>query len=190
MHKEGRLHRKHSLSSRRASFEIHRPNSVAVPVEGNELRVRSLTGAGQIMMSVDGSAFCSVAASGTSMSTLPPVLIVDDDASLVNLMRHFLLDAGYDVESAPNGAVGLESVQRSRPGLVILDMMMPVMDGAHFLRVARASPDLSDIPVLVCSADEDACHLAERLGADACLEKPVDMTLLLATVAETYHSHR
>lgn len=123
------------------------------------------------------------------MSTAPPVLIVDDDASLVTLMTHVLLGAGYDVVSAPNGAVGLEVVRMSRPGLVILDMMMPVMDGVEFLRVAKASPGLSDIPVLVCSANDNACELAESLGAEACLEKPMDFALFVAAVAETYQPH-
>ena len=80
------------------------------------------------------------------------VLIVDDDETSRSLVRRYGESAGWDCEEAENGAVALERIAARRPDLVLLDLMMPVMDGFSALEEMRANPDYRDIPVVVLTA--------------------------------------
>jgi hypothetical protein len=80
------------------------------------------------------------------------ILIVDDDADSRHLMRRFLETAGHAVAEASNGADGLESIEALRPDLVVLDLMMPIMDGFGVLDYMRQRDDLRQIPVVVVTA--------------------------------------
>jgi CheY-like chemotaxis protein len=112
------------------------------------------------------------------------LLVVDDDADLREALEEVLRDAGYEVLGATNGKHALEVLATAQPlpGLVLLDMMMPVLDGAGFARAMREVPAWKDIPVLVFSASANARQVAEELGACGHLRKPVDVDTLLDAV--------
>ncbi|NVJ26603.1 MULTISPECIES: response regulator [Myxococcus] len=113
-----------------------------------------------------------------------PLLVVDDDADLREALEEVLRDAGYEVMGASNGKHALDVLGTTRelPILVLLDMMMPVLDGAGFARAMRQVPAWRDIPVLVFSASANARQVAEEIGACGHLRKPVDVDTLLDAV--------
>jgi signal transduction histidine kinase len=108
-----------------------------------------------------------------------PVLVVDDDPSTRAGMCELLADAGYRSVTAENGAVALEQLKQLHPppGLVVLDLMMPVMDGWQFLKHVQQTPAWADIPVLVVSGSDRRPHLVHGF-----LGKPFDSTRLLEMV--------
>ncbi|GMT97642.1 hypothetical protein KH5H1_17610 [Corallococcus caeni] len=110
---------------------------------------------------------------------------MDDDTDLREALEEVLRDAGYTVLGAGNGLQALEVLRTESilPALVLLDMMMPVMDGATFGRQMREVDAWRDIPVLVFSASANARQVAEEMGACSYLRKPVDVETLLKAVA-------
>jgi len=115
----------------------------------------------------------------------PTVLIADDDAVSMYLLRHCLTTAGFDVLCAHDGREALRLMGQDNPALVILDVMMPVMDGLELLRHAKANPDLAAIPVMIVTSREQDSDILEalKLGAAGYLVKPFMPTELLAQVA-------
>jgi CheY-like chemotaxis protein len=103
------------------------------------------------------------------------VLVVDDDASIRETMSDVLEEEGYCVLCAENGKTALELLEKARPNLVLLDLMMPVMSGWEVLEVLGDRDELAHIPIVVVSA-----MLAP--GARMCLPKPVDLGHLLQVV--------
>ena len=122
----------------------------------------------------------------------PTVLIADDDAVSTHLLRHCLGRAGFHVVCAQDGRETLELMQSQSPELVILDVMMPVMDGLEVLHRAKADPALCAIPIImVSSREQDADILdAARLGAADYLVKPFKPTEFLARVARILAERR
>ena len=116
----------------------------------------------------------------------PLVLVVDDDECLRRTVSTVLRLEGFDVVSASDGANALDCLRHGarRPGAIILDWSMPVMDGATFRRAQRDDPALADIPVVVLSGDLDARTEARELGVGSLLTKPVRLTVLLAVLAD------
>jgi CheY-like chemotaxis protein len=112
-----------------------------------------------------------------------PLLVVDDDADLREAITEVLRDAGYEVIVATNGRHALQVLAQSDPlpRLVLLDMMMPVLDGAGFLAEVRGHAQWGLIPVLVFSAS--ARPNLKELGAAGWVRKPVDLEALLEVVA-------
>lgn len=112
------------------------------------------------------------------------ILVVDDDEDVCDAIRESLEDAGYDVAVAENGAQALASLRASeiKPALVLLDLMMPIMDGAQFLRELRTDDELRDLTVVLFSADGGAHANATVLGANEGLRKPVQLRDLIAMV--------
>lgn len=91
---------------------------------------------------------------------------------------------GYDVKMAGNGAEALRTLQDGRPCVIILDLMMPVMDGLSFLRERRRLGAAPNTPVIcVSAAGPELVGEAMRLGASECLHKPADLEELCETVA-------
>ena len=109
------------------------------------------------------------------------ILIVDDDAVVRELLTQVLHEQ-YTVVVACNGAEALDSIRDRRPDAIVLDMMMPVMDGWTFLRARRGEPEFAKIPVMVVSGEPQACQDGKRLGALACVPKPFDIDSLLSAV--------
>ena len=109
------------------------------------------------------------------------VLVVDDDEPIRRLVGMALLDDGYEVLSASNGAIALEHAREHAPDVVLLDMNMPIMDGWEFFkRYQELSRQRA--PVVVMTAAASAQTRAEQLGADAWLGKPFDLEDLAAVV--------
>ena len=110
------------------------------------------------------------------------VLIADDDEILVELVRLQLEAAGYEVEVARDGERALEAVRDVRPDAVILDAMMPVMNGQEVLRALRADPAFAELPVMMLTARKGQEDIVTFLssGANEYLTKPfIPQELLL-----------
>ena len=108
------------------------------------------------------------------------VLIVDDEFGLADIAADLLRDAGYDVVIAINGKIGLANLRAHPADLVIVDLMMPVMDGVEMIREMKADPALAEIPVILMTALPEASR--NNTLADAVLLKPFALKLLLDTM--------
>ncbi len=116
---------------------------------------------------------------------MPQILVVEDDDAIRGLVSEVLRDDGYDVREATNGLEALEQVREERPDLIVLDLMMPVMDGWAFVEECRRKRCCNEVPIVVTSASHDLPRTAERLrtfGVRTCLAKPFDVDGLLALV--------
>jgi CheY-like chemotaxis protein len=110
-----------------------------------------------------------------------PVLIVEDDADLRDMMAQLLNLEGFNAATVANGREALEYLRESdRPDVILLDLMMPVMDGWEFRRRQQADPSVSGVPVIVLSALDPT--RAADVNANAFLKKPLDFDRLLALV--------
>jgi two-component system response regulator MprA len=112
----------------------------------------------------------------------PRVLVVEDDQSLREVIAEALLEDGYLVDAATNGQAGLELARQSPPDLVILDLMMPRMDGEEFCLAVRQIEPLASVPIIVVSAARSVDDAGLRLGASASLRKPFDLFELAGRV--------
>jgi CheY-like chemotaxis protein len=114
------------------------------------------------------------------------ILVVDDDADIRMTIAQLLEDAGYHVLTASDGLEALEILRREprlRPSLVLLDVMMPNMDGKQFREQQRLDAELGKIPVIVFSAHDEIARIARMLEADDYLAKPFDASELVDAVA-------
>ncbi len=104
------------------------------------------------------------------------VLLVDDDLDIQFVARLALKRAGFTVSVAASGAEALESVQRDRPDVILLDWMMPDMDGPEACRRLKQSPDTSGIPVIFVTARSQQAEIGRgiALGAAGYIVKPFD----------------
>jgi DNA-binding response OmpR family regulator len=102
------------------------------------------------------------------------ILVVDDEPGIVEIVEANLLGDGFEVVSASNGKEGLEMVQSEQPELIVLDVMMPEMDGWQVLKALETDPDTAGIPVIMLTAkaaDEDYIYGLEE-GAVEYITKP------------------
>lgn len=109
------------------------------------------------------------------MSLQPKVLVVDDKYYIRQLMITALGLKGYDVLVAADGRDGIEIARRERPRLVLLDLLMPGIDGYETLRLLRDHADTRGIPVVIMSARGDLDCLVPPIGAQDYLLKPFDL---------------
>ncbi len=114
-----------------------------------------------------------------------PVLVVEDHDDTRYMVEMFLLQDGYDVVCASNGAEALEFVAKARPCLILLDVNMPVMDGPAFARRLRAHPDrtLADTPIVLLTAVPNASEIQREIGAVAAVSKPISFDRVMEMVA-------
>jgi CheY-like chemotaxis protein len=121
---------------------------------------------------------------GPSSAPSPTILLVEDDFDVRDALADTLRLEGYTVDCAGDGQEALEHLRRSatRPGLILLDLMMPRMSGSEFRAAQRADPELASIPVVVLSADSQMAEKATRLAAAGALRKPIDLDDLLDVV--------
>jgi len=111
------------------------------------------------------------------------ILVIEDDATTRDAMTLILKEDGYSVACAANGQEALTHLRASRrPNLILLDLMMPVMNGLEFRKEQQNDPALKNIPVVVVSADGNVPQKAASIGVADYLLKPVDIDVLLATV--------
>jgi CheY-like chemotaxis protein len=113
-----------------------------------------------------------------------PVLIVEDDADLREMMAQLLSLEGFKSATVANGREALEYLHdgREKPDVILLDLMMPVMDGWEFRRKQQADPTVADVPVIVLSALDQS--RAADVDAQAFLKKPLDFDRLLQLVRQ------
>lgn len=116
------------------------------------------------------------------MATAGDVLVVDDERDLVESMVRLLRIAGYPARSARNGVEALEAVSEAKPAVVLLDILMPVMDGWECARELRARYD-RDLPIVIVTAAEHIQARCREIDADDVLAKPFDLQQLLEVVS-------
>lgn len=112
------------------------------------------------------------------------VLVIDDELNIIEFIKLGLGYEGFQVESAMDGPQGLAAAQRIAPDIVILDLMMPGMDGLEVCRRLRTNPTTQDVPVLMLTAKDEVNDRVTGLnsGADDYLVKPFDFVELLARI--------
>src|SRR6266516_2867614 len=111
------------------------------------------------------------------------VLVVDDDPDIREVISLILSEEGFRIRGAENGRQALAVLQDWRADLILLDLMMPVMDGAAFRTEQRRTAAIADIPVVVLTASRPVGGSStEGLGCAALLSKPCDLGVLVETV--------
>ncbi len=115
--------------------------------------------------------------------TTPTILVVDDDTPIRSLLRQELTHAGYQVREAANGKTALDMVRVNKPDLIILDVMMPEINGFDVAAVLKNDPATMDIPIIILSIVQDK-ERGLRIGVDRYLTKPIDTEKLFHEVDE------
>ncbi len=110
---------------------------------------------------------------GERRSQLSRILVIDDDPAVTDLLTRHLNKRGFLVETASDGVTGLEQARVNIPEVILLDVMMPGMDGLAVLKALKQDPSLTQVPVIMVSILGDSA-IGMALGAAAYLEKPVD----------------
>jgi signal transduction histidine kinase/CheY-like chemotaxis protein/ligand-binding sensor domain-containing protein len=111
----------------------------------------------------------------------PRILVVDDEANIRELLTQEFTEAGYAVVTAANGREAVVEVRRQRPDLIVLDVMMPEMNGFDVAAVLRNDPQTLDIPIIILSIVQDR-ERGFRLGVDRYLTKPINTDVLFREV--------
>jgi CheY-like chemotaxis protein len=118
---------------------------------------------------------------GTRMDTDKTIMVVDDNPDIITIVKTILEGKGYRVSSASSGAELLDMLKNQKPDLIILDIMMPEMDGLEVLSRLKAASDTATIPVILLTAKvqyEDVLG-GYKLGADYYITKPFTSTQLV-----------
>lgn len=113
---------------------------------------------------------------------MPCVLIVEDDLTIRLLLNSFLADEGFDTLLADNGRAGLELAGSRQPDVILMDIMLPVMDGITAIGLLRQDPSTRDIRIVAMSANMAAVHHSLALEVEAVIGKPFDLDILLDVV--------
>ena len=116
----------------------------------------------------------------------PKILVVDDEPDLVNILESRLRTNGYEVLTALDGLNGLLAAKREQPDLMLLDVMIPKIDGFSVCRLLKFDEKYQDITIVILSAlnQEKDSLLGREVGADAYLTKPFDANTLLETIKQ------
>ena len=113
-----------------------------------------------------------------------PILIVDDDAGMRTMLETVLIVEGYQVKLARNGREALRLISQERPALVLLDLMMPVMNGWEFLQEIQKLSQFSNLPIVLLSASRDLVRAARQSSIKAYLPKPFELDKLLLYIEQ------
>jgi adenylate cyclase len=110
------------------------------------------------------------------MSQKAKVLIVDDEPFNIDVLQQELEELDYQIITASNGQEALDKIKSQQPDLILLDLMMPVLDGFAVLSEIKGNNDLRDIPVIIVSAASDSKSIVKGIkqGADDYVTKPID----------------
>ena len=116
------------------------------------------------------------------------LLIIEDDRDILEVLKDLLESENYEVSTAENGQEGLNFLENcsNLPGLILVDLMMPVMDGFQFREKQSVHPKFKSVPVVVMSADGHSEAKKERIGVQFFMKKPLDLEVVLSTIAREY----
>lgn len=114
------------------------------------------------------------------------ILIVDDEPQMVDMLKIRLEASGYEIITAYDGQEGLEKARKEKPDLMILDLMLPKMDGYKVCGLLKKDARFAKIPIIIFTAraQQEDMALGEEMGANAYITKPFDSQVLLAKIAE------
>ena len=110
------------------------------------------------------------------------ILVVDDEPQICDVVELYLRREGFEVETAHDGQAALNAVEHDPPDLVVLDVMMPTMDGHAFIREIKCRPELQDIPILILTARAQTKYLFEEMGIMDFVSKPFSPQELLNSI--------
>jgi len=112
------------------------------------------------------------------------ILIVEDEESLLKLESILLTSKGYDVRGASNGQEALDAIAEEKPDLVLLDIMLPEIDGFEVCQRVKDDPETRDIPVIMLTAKKSREDMArgEKVGADWYITKPFKSVMVIETI--------
>lgn len=121
---------------------------------------------------------------GKQVDVKKQILVVDDDPLVVKVLRGPLERAGYDVEVAYHGLEALRKVNEHRPDLIILDILMPLLDGFKVARLLKFDKRFKDIPIIVLTsrATEGERKMGEQVGANEFIYKPFRLPRILEMI--------
>lgn len=116
------------------------------------------------------------------------VLVVDDEPDIVEILTYNLEKEGYDVKTASDGKVAVEKAKKWKPDLILMDIMMPIMDGVEACRIIKEQPDLGNVHVIFLTArtEEYSEVAAFDVGADDYITKPVKPRALMSRIAALF----
>ncbi len=122
------------------------------------------------------------------MNDVRKIVVADDDSNILDLMKESLTDAGFNVIPADNGLSAFIKAKEEHPGLLILDLYLPRMDGVKVCQKLKSSDETKDIPILIVSAHTKKEIVVQllRLGVNHFIAKPFDVDKLIARVNELY----
>jgi len=112
------------------------------------------------------------------------ILLIEDEINIQKVYASLLKKSGFEVETADNGIDGLDKAQQLIPDLVILDLVLPKLDGELVLEGLKEDSSTADIPVLIISAksDQESIEKTQKMGAEKYMVKPIEREELLAAV--------
>jgi DNA-binding response OmpR family regulator len=120
----------------------------------------------------------------TNQKQIKHILVVDDDQGHLLLLKKRLTDAGYDVLTSAEASEGLQYAMDKDPDLIILDVMMPIINGYNFCKLLKSEEKKKQIPIILLTSRDnpDDINIGLKMGANAYLTKPVNFELLLSTI--------
>lgn len=109
------------------------------------------------------------------------ILVVDDEQDILRVLQMKLEQSGYQVVTAENGQEALERVAEEKPDLILMDQVMPVMDGLEALENLKGNQSTMQIPVIILTANDSYAQMSKgwEIGSDLYLKKPVPVTELI-----------
>ena len=118
------------------------------------------------------------------------ILVIEDDPNALRLIEYALEQEGYQTVSAKDGLEGVRKAQDESPDLIILDIMLPGLDGYDVCHELRQKPETSILPILITSAKarQEDRNVGIRLGADDYLTKPIDPSIVVDKVKDLLNS--
>ena len=117
-------------------------------------------------------------------SKLPRILVIDDDPTVIRMTQGVLTSNGFDVLTAQEAAQGLEMAMKDKPQLIILDVMMPIINGFNICRLMKSQENFKHIPIILLTSrsQEQDRKIGEEVGADAYVTKPFKTEDLLQKI--------
>lgn len=114
------------------------------------------------------------------------ILVIDDDVGIRKLLSRFLEREGYEIIEAENGLEGVDAAKKNHPDLIVMDVVMPRMDGLTAARLIKFYKPLSEVPIIFLTAKdaEKEIELAEEARAEVYITKPFDVRQVIEVVNE------